>query len=226
MKENVSTSIPLHGEIHFNHPTLLDPSPALCMETAPPSAQLLTPKRVLVMGSGSGSNFEALVHALRPWGIQFVGLFCDRYGTKITERAKRLDIPITQPPPRSKKGPLNEAVTAFLQQPFDLLVLAGYMRILHEHIVAPYEGKIVNIHPSLLPDFPGLNAIQQAVDAGAHITGITVHLVNEKVDDGEILSQARLPILSGEPIEDLEARVHALEHKLYPQTVLRYLART
>jgi|GEM_PF-237392 len=189
----------------------------------------LAGKRILVMGSGSGSNFEALVRALRPYGLQFSGLFCDRPGAYIIERARRLGVDVfplpesQHPSGRLSKKVINDTILQFFDQPFDLVLLAGYMRILPPRVVQPYEGKIINIHPSLLPKYPGLHGIQQAFDAKASRTGVTIHLVNEGVDEGAILAQASLAIREGEMLDALTQRVHHLEHQLYPQAVLDYL---
>jgi len=230
LMKSKAASLPTQGEIHFQNPDYLDLSDALDLEKRSEQdlkshAQHLKDARLLVMGSGNGSNFEALVHALRPCGIEFAGLFCDRPQARIIERARRLEVPVHGPKQRLKKRALNDAIVAFLAQPFCLLVLAGYMRILPPRVVTPHLGKIVNIHPSLLPAFPGLDAIQQAVDAGADRVGVTVHLVDQEVDGGPILGQAHLPRLQGESDQELEARVHLLEHRLYPQMLLRLLAK-
>ncbi len=183
--------------------------------------------RVLVLGSGSGSNFEALVVALRPYGVNCVGLFCDRPGALILSRAVRLGIPCYEPPPPEQrdKRALNDAVTAFLEQhPFDLALLAGYMRVLPSRVIRPFFGKIVNIHPSILPDYAGLDAIQRAYVAQDAWVGVSIHLVDEGVDEGPLLSQGRIPRQEGESLASLEARIHRLEHALYPWTVLALLA--
>ncbi len=184
-------------------------------------------KRILVMGSGSGTNFEALTRALRPFGVEVSGVFCNKPQAYILERAKNLGVPSTVPTDeqRISKASLNDAVLQFLEQPFDLLLLAGYMRLLPARVVEPYLGKILNIHPSLLPDFPGLHAIQQAWDANEEATGITVHYVDQGMDTGPIIAQASVPIDRSSPLETLERQMHAVEHILYPWTVLQLLAR-
>jgi phosphoribosylglycinamide formyltransferase-1 len=193
---------------------------------------IVTGKRVLVMGSGSGSNFEALVTTLRPLGLHFAGLFCDRPGARILDRAQRLGVPATTPPSLPKdsnihpKRHLNNAVMDFLSQPFDVLALAGYLRILPTRVVQPHHGKILNIHPSLLPKYPGLHAIKQAYDAGDTTIGITVHIVTEGVDEGPILGQSSLQVLPNETLEEVETRIHALEHTLYPNAIIDFLAGT
>ncbi len=182
---------------------------------------------ILVLGSGNGSNFEALVKTLRPYGVECIGLFCDRADALILSRAQRLGVRCVEPPPLQEwdKRTLNDAVTGFLeQQPFDLALLAGYMRVLPPRVVRPFSGKIVNIHPSILPDYPGLDAIRRAYLAKEAWVGVSVHLVDEGVDEGPILSQGRIPRHDGESLDSLESRVHQLEHTLYPWTILALLA--
>lgn len=187
-------------------------------------------KRVLVMGSGNGSNFEAITTTLQPLGIEIAGLFCDREGAFILKRAERLGVPTFQPSPLPEgsdlhpKRHLNNEVLRFLEQPFDVLALAGYMRILPKRVVAAHPGKILNIHPSLLPAYPGLHAIEKAYNAGETRLGITVHIVNELVDDGPILGQSALDVQEGESLASVETRIHTLEHDLYPRMIFAFLA--
>ncbi|MCB9640622.1 MAG: phosphoribosylglycinamide formyltransferase [Myxococcales bacterium] len=183
--------------------------------------------RLLALGSGSGSNFEALVQALQPCGAVFSGLFCDKPGAMILQRAERLGVRQVEPPPpeQREKRTLNDAVLHFLQEhPFDLALLAGYMRVLPARVVQPFSGKIVNVHPSILPDYPGLASIQRAYEAGDAWIGVTLHLVDGGVDEGPILSQGRILRAEGESLASLEQRIHQLEHLLYPWTVLAFLA--
>jgi phosphoribosylglycinamide formyltransferase-1 len=98
-------------------------------------------------------------------------------------------------------------------------VLAGYMRLIGPTLLEPYRDHILNVHPSLLPEFPGKDAIGQALRAGARVTGVTVHLVDEGIDTGPALAQAEVPILPGDTAETLAARIHAVEHRLYPLVV-------
>lgn len=211
------------AEIHVN-PTELGTIPA--PEEPASLATSVQGRRVLVMGSGSGTNFEALVHALRPLGVVVAGVFCDKPGAGLLLRAQRLGVPSTLPTEeeRASRRSLNDAVLAFLAQPFDLLLLAGYMRILPPRVVEPHQGVIVNIHPSLLPDFPGLRAMEQAWEARAVRAGVTVHLVDCGVDTGPILAQAGLNLRTCDSLAQLKAQLHALEHRLYPWTVLHLLA--
>jgi len=109
------------------------------------------------------------------------------------------------------------------EEPFDLLVLAGYMRILPPEIVRRFWGKIVNIHPSLLPAFPGLHAIEKAFKHGVKVTGVSVHLVDEGVDTGPILAQEPVRIRPEDTLESLEERIHRVEHRLYLRVITSIL---
>ena len=180
--------------------------------------------KILMMGSGNGSNFEELILKLSPYQVQFLGLFCDNPQASIIKRAKKLNIPVTYPRSKLKKKQLNERVEKFLSPPFDLVVLAGYMRILPPDIVRPLLGKIINIHPSLLPDFRGLNAVQRAINANVEYIGVSVHLIDEDIDQGTLLSQAKFPLAKVKKRDIMQA-IHSVEHRLYFDTILRLLSK-
>ena len=164
-------------------------------------------KNIAIFASGSGSNFEAIVHAINRGEInaKVSMLVCNKPKAKVISRAKRLGIPVNED---FSAASLKEAGVAFI-------VLAGYMRILSPEFVKAYEGRIVNIHPSLLPAFPGLHAIPKAYESGAKTTGVTVHYVDEGVDTGPIIAQEIVEILPGDTLESLESKIHEVEHKLY-----------
>ena len=191
------------------------------------SPEAVRGKRILVMGSGRGSNFEALVPFVREWGVEVAGLFCDRPRALILERAKRLQVPVTTVSKSVNRNPQQrtQAVLDFLQQPFDCLVLAGYMRILAPEVVQRYSPNIINIHPSILPAYPGLHAIRRTFEGGDLRAGVTVHVVTEAVDVGPILAQAHFAREVEETLASLEERIHILEHWLYPRVILFYLSR-
>lgn len=113
----------------------------------------------------------------------------------------------------------REIVAALKQRNIDLVCLAGYMRVLSPEFLNPYRGRILNIHPSLLPSFPGLNAQQQALDHGAKFSGCTVHYVDETLDGGPIIAQRAVTVLPNDTVEDLSARILVEEHRLYPEAV-------
>ncbi|MEM1009071.1 MAG: phosphoribosylglycinamide formyltransferase [Myxococcota bacterium] len=180
----------------------------------------------LILGSGRGSNFEALVRHLRRYGVACKGLFCDRPGALILERAKSLGVRTVEPPAPEQRTrrTLNDAVLNFLQEPVDFILLAGYMRVLPARVVRPFAGKMINVHPSLLPDYPGLSAIERAFADRPEWMGITLHWVNEGVDQGPMLCQGRFRVSEQYTLEQVEAQIHAMEHLLYPWTVLSCLA--
>jgi len=181
-------------------------------------------KNIVVFGSGSGSNFEAIVRGIREKNlpIRVLYLFSDNPKAFILERAKRLGVPykVIDYKALRNRDLYNEKVLEMLEEePFDLLVLAGYMRILPPKIVRRFYGKIINIHPALLPAFRGLHAIERAFKAGVKVTGVTVHLVDEGVDTGPILAQEPVRVYPDDTLESLEERIHRVEHKLYLQVI-------
>lgn len=185
-------------------------------------------KSIVILASGNGSNFEAIVKKIRKnnWPIVVKALITDNPKAFAIERAKRLKVPtiILDYKAFSSKQEYNKILLEKLEDlnP-DLVVLAGYMRILPPFIVERFRFRIVNIHPALLPAFPGLNAIERAYKAGCKVTGITIHYVDEGVDTGPIIEQAALRIREGESLEELEKRIHKLEHRYYPEVIKRLL---
>lgn len=185
-------------------------------------------RRVAVLASGSGTNFEAIVQVARSrnWPVVFV-LISDRPRAKVIRRANRLGVPTLVLPSRAfpSRDAYNQALLRELQalEPLDLVVLAGYMKILPPDIVRAFQGRLINIHPSLLPAYPGLHAIQRAFEAGEKKTGVTVHWVDEGVDTGPVIAQVEVPIFPDDTLESLEARVHEAEHRLYPRVIGKIL---
>jgi phosphoribosylglycinamide formyltransferase-1 len=181
-----------------------------------------------VFASGDGSNFEVLARASArgELGGDVVLLLCDQPGAAVIERARKLGVDsLVLPSPRHRTRLDDEApwLAALRERRVDVVLLAGFMRRLHGTLLAPFAGRMLNIHPSLLPAFPGLDAIGQAFRAGVPVTGCTVHLVSDELDAGPILAQAEVPRRPGESQAELEARVHEAEHALYPATVRRFL---
>lgn len=171
---------------------------------------------IVIAASGSGSNFERLVLASREGTLRAKvrALVVDRSCAAV-ERAERLGVECFK---LSKPWDLEfERIVDSLSP--DLIVLAGFMRIIPERLVSKYFPKIVNIHPSLLPSFPGKNGIAQAYDYGVKITGITVHLVDAGIDTGPIVFQKALEVEDSWDVERLEAEIHKLEHEHYPRVV-------
>ncbi len=178
-------------------------------------------KKVVVLASGNGSNFEALVRRARAthYPISFPLLITDNPEARAIERAKRLGVPY-----RVIKDPGTPTVEAIKSiGRVDAVVLAGYMRILPPETVEAFRGKILNIHPSLLPAFKGRDAIRRAWSSGTKFTGVTVHIVTEKVDAGPILTQRVVPLFREESLESLEKRIHQVEHALYFDTLVKFL---
>jgi len=186
-------------------------------------------ERVLaVLASGQGTNFEALAQAERrgTWGGRIAVLVSDRQDSPALDRARRLGIEaLALDPGRARARVENEAVwiEALRSRGVEVVVLAGFMRLLGEAFLAAFPERILNIHPSLLPAFPGLDAIRRALEHGVRWTGCTVHLVNEGTDSGPILAQAAVSVLDDDTLATLTARVHEAEHRLYPETVSRFL---
>ena len=182
--------------------------------------------RLGVLGSGKGSNFVALAQAqasgLLP--AQFGIVLSDVADAGILAEAARFGIPGRYLPPGKYRTKLDEEaehsyVEALKHAKVDLVVLAGFMRVLKGEFLKTFEGRIVNIHPSLLPSFPGLEAWKQALDYGVKVTGCTVHFVDAGVDAGPIIGQQSVPVLDGDTAESLHKRIHAAEHQLYPACV-------
>ena len=181
-----------------------------------------------MFASGAGSNFEALARAAQrdELGGTLAVLLCDQPGAPVLARAQRLGIEaLTFASPRHRTRLDDEApwLEALRARQVDVVLLAGFMRRLHATLLEPYAGRMVNIHPSLLPAYPGLDAIGQAWRAGARVTGCTVHLVEDALDAGPVLAQALVERAAGDTQAALEARVHEAEHVLYPTIVKRFL---
>ncbi|WP_159888197.1 phosphoribosylglycinamide formyltransferase [Paenibacillus puerhi] len=182
------------------------------------------PFRIAVFASGSGSNFQAIADAVKAGRLDVTIelLVCDRPQAKVVERAREAGIPVFTFNPKeyaSRQAYEQEILRQLQDKQVELVVLAGYMRILTEVLVEAYWGRMLNIHPSLLPSFPGLHAVRQALAHGVKVTGVTVHLVDGGLDSGPILAQRALAIENGDTEEDLEKRIHPIEHDLYPQVI-------
>ncbi|MEO0796464.1 MAG: phosphoribosylglycinamide formyltransferase [Verrucomicrobiota bacterium] len=183
--------------------------------------------RVAILGSGRGSNAEAILRAQEDGRLgpaQVLGIFSDQQHARILKLGPEFETPslyLDPGPFKTKFTPDAETHWANVIESIspDLVVLAGFMRVLKAPLLETFAGRIINLHPSLLPQFPGLNAIQQAYDAGIEETGCTVHWVNSEIDGGKIIDQARVPIVKGESLEELEERVHFAEHALLTKVV-------
>ncbi len=187
--------------------------------------------KLLFLASGRGSNFQAIARAIGAGKIrnaQVVGLICNNADAPVLAIADKKGIPTTVLPKDQFRNAAGKWVRADFERALvqaiesyhpDYIILAGYMLLLGRETVNRWSGKIINIHPSLLPDFKGLRAQKQALDAGAKRTGCTVHLVTEALDDGPILEQSSLDILPGDTEESLSERLLPLEHATYVNAV-------
>ena len=186
------------------------------------------PVRLAVFASGQGSNFESLAAAAArgELGGEIKVLLCDRPGAPVLERARRHGIEALTPPTgrfRSRLEDESPWLDALRERGVDVVLLAGFMRRLHGTLLRPFAARMLNIHPSLLPSFPGLDAIGQAWRHGVRVTGCTVHLVDDALDSGPIVAQAVVAVHETDTLETLEARLHEAEHALYPAAVRRFL---
>ena len=174
--------------------------------------------------SGRGSNFEAIYKAAqaKSWDVRFTGLIANLPEAKGLVFAKSVGIPTAVIDHRAY--PSREAFDRALMQQIDafsadLVVLAGFMRILTPGFIKHYEGRMINIHPSLLPRFPGLHTHERALEAGDRVHGATVHFVSAGVDEGPIICQSEVPVLPTDTPSELAARVLKTEHQIYPLAV-------
>jgi phosphoribosylglycinamide formyltransferase 1 len=174
-----------------------------------------------VLVSGSGTNLQALLDdpEIRP---HIALVLSDRDGVKALERARTAEVPtaVVEPTRFADRSAFDEAVLVELERRgIDGLVSAGYMRLLGGAVLARYGGKCLNVHPSLLPAFPGIHSVRDALDHGVKVTGVTVFLVDAGIDTGPIILQEAIPVLEGDDWDSLEARVHEVEHRLLPRAV-------
>ena len=180
---------------------------------------------IAVLASGNGSNFEAIAKAVKSRklkGVKIKLLITDKKEAFVRKRAAKFKINDVFINPKSYKSRVSfdKAIIKLLKkEKIHLIALAGYMRILSPHFVKAYKNKIINIHPALLPSFKGTDSIKRAYDYGCKITGVTVHFVDENVDHGPIILQEEIKIKKGLSLAKLEAKMHKIEHKLYPEAI-------
>ncbi len=182
--------------------------------------------RLGVIGSGQGSNFVAIADAIAAGRIpaEVALVLSDVETSGILSHARNRQLPARFIAPGKFRTKLEEEaekslVTQLQAARVDLVVLAGFMRVLKNDFLRAFEGRIVNIHPSLLPCFPGLQAWKQALDYGVKVTGCTVHFVDAGIDSGAIIGQQTVPVLDEDTPETLHQRIHQAEHELYPRCV-------
>lgn len=184
-------------------------------------------KKIAIFASGNGGNFEALAAACRRGEIaaEAALLVCDRPGAYVVERARRLGVPALVLDPKSfpSKADYELSVRERLEADgIDLVCLAGYMRILTPVLLGACGGRIVNIHPSLLPSFKGAHGIRDAFEYGVKVFGVTIHWVTAELDGGRIIAQQAFPY-EGRDLDELEEKIHAVEHPLYVATVAKLI---
>jgi phosphoribosylglycinamide formyltransferase 1 len=182
--------------------------------------------RIGVLGSGKGSNFTAIAAAVAAGKIpaEIAIVLSDVENAGILAHARERKIPAQFVPPGKFRTKLDEDaerafVAALHNARVDLIVLAGFMRVLKGDFLRAFEGRIVNVHPSLLPSFPGLEGWKQALDHGVKVAGCTVHFVDAGVDSGAIIGQQAVPVRDDDTAETLHQRIHAAEHELYPKCI-------
>ncbi len=179
--------------------------------------------RIVVLASGSGTNLQAILDTLHgSGGIEVVGVGSDRPGAAALGRAEAAGVETAVFPREEYAGRAarDAAIGDWVEGlGADLIALAGYMQLLSPEFVGRFRCRIVNVHPALLPAFPGLDAIGQALEAGVETTGVTVHVVDEGMDTGPPIAQVEVAVPPGGGREELEAAVHAAEHRIYPEAI-------
>ncbi|MDD4294134.1 MAG: phosphoribosylglycinamide formyltransferase [Candidatus Omnitrophica bacterium] len=179
---------------------------------------------IAVLASGNGSNFEAIARAVKEQRLKaFIKfLITDKEDSFVRQRADKYGIKniYINPKDFNAREDFDHAVAGFITEAdIDLIVFAGYMRIVSSEFIERFKGRIINIHPSLLPKFKGMHAIKKAYESGEKITGVTVHYVSPEIDSGPIIEQIAVEIKDGMSLEDLEEQIHASEHILYPKVI-------
>jgi len=187
--------------------------------------------KIAVFASGTGSNYDAIIAAIQAGELdcEVALLVSDKPAAKVIEKAKQNQTPtfVFDPKQYTDKAAFEQKIVEQLQvNNVDWIVLAGYMRLVGPTLLHQYEGRILNIHPSLLPAFPGLDAIGQASRAGVKITGVTIHYVDAGMDTGKIIAQEAVPVTNGITEAALQKQIQSIEHKLYPQTIQQVILDT
>jgi phosphoribosylglycinamide formyltransferase 1 len=198
---------------------------SLISPVMPPQAlQLKQPIKLGIMASGNGSNFEAIASAIQAGQLnaQIQVLIYNNPNAKVRSRAEGWNVPAVLLDHRDfkRREDLDRSIVEVLREyQVELVVMAGWMRVATLILIDAFPDRLINIHPSLLPSFRGIRAVEQALDAGVKITGCTVHLVSLEVDNGPILVQAAVPILPEDTPETLHWRIQVLEHSILPSAI-------
>jgi len=182
-----------------------------------------------ILGSGKGSNCRAILEAIRDQKLPAEArlVISDVFGAPILDIAREFNVPNAYLPPgkfRTRLEPTveTELVKMLKAAGVELVALAGFMRVLKEPMLNAFPRRIINLHPSLLPKFPGMEAWKQALDAGEKSTGCTVHFVDSGIDTGEIIAQREVPVLPNDTPESLHARIQIAERELYPEVIRQF----
>ena len=180
--------------------------------------------RIVVLASGSGTNLQAILDQLHDGeeGIEVVGVGSDKPDAKALERGREagVETAVFRAGDYEDRGTRDAALGDWIEErEADLVVLAGYMQLLSPEFVGRFRHRVINVHPALLPSFPGVDAVQQAIDHGSKVTGVTVHFVDEGVDSGPIIMQRPVTIPSSRDWDETEALIHATEHTLLPEAI-------
>ncbi len=183
---------------------------------------------IAVFASGRGTNFGAIIRAVKKGSIKanLALLVSDNPKAGAIGRAKRAGVKVEVVKKQdfsSQKDFENKIIEHLDAEKIDLIVLAGFMRLLGPELVRRYKGRILNIHPAILPCFKGAHGIEDAFNYGVKVTGVTVHFVDEEMDHGPIILQEAVKIKQTDTLESLEARVHKLEHKIYPRAIALFI---
>lgn len=183
---------------------------------------------IAVFASGRGTNFSAIARAVKSGKIKanLSLLVCDNPQAGVIARAKREGVKaalVNRGDFPAKKDFEKKIIRYLKENKIDLIVMAGYMRILGKEIIGRYRNKILNIHPALLPSFKGADGIKDAFNYGVKVTGVTVHFVDEELDNGPIILQEPVKIREDDTLESLEERIHRTEHMVYPKAIQLYI---
>ena len=180
--------------------------------------------RIVVLASGSGTNLQAILNQLHGGdrGIEVVGVGSDKADAGALDRARRAEVEtaVFAGSEYEDREARDRALGDWIEQrQADLVVLAGYMQLLSPEFVSRFHNRVINVHPALLPSFPGIDAVQQAIDHGSKVTGVTVHFVDEGMDSGPIIMQRAVPVAASRDWDETEREIHAAEHELLPESI-------
>lgn len=177
-------------------------------------------KKIGIFASGTGTNFDALASSEQIKNLADIDIMvCDKPGAKVIKKAEDKNIKafVFNPKDYENKAAYEKEILEKVKD-LDYIFLAGYMRILSKDFLEKFKGKVINIHPSLLPKYKGIESIKRAYEAGEKYIGVTIHYVNEEIDGGEILAQDKFKVDYTKSLDEIESQVHEVEHRLYIKT--------